>query len=489
MRYPFSSFCLSAISVTPPRFAAPVLLLFLSFFGFSRVSAQRPEAQRVSIPLGGNAWGSVRPDGTRAPIDSNGITGWDDASTSYTIWFRVSRPGPIDLSFVAAVPGGSSSIGVSISGVRHVVDWRGKGMVARPAGRWQIVDTGYQAVDIRGLGKSGPVFANIRSLEVGVPGAPSVSLPGASSGGHGNPALAFVPNNEGNFFYWGRRGPSVHLNYALDSLFNAEWFYNEVTVPPSQDITGSYFMADGFNEGYFGMQVNSATERRILFSVWSPFDTDDPKAIPDSFKIVLVRKGEDVHAGAFGDEGSGGQSYLVYPWVAGNTYRFLLRAEPAPTALTSYPASARAPNSGSTPATQPAPNHTRFTAWFYAPETGHWRLIASWDRPATHVWLAHLHSFLENFEPEAGDQGRLALYGNQWAGDSAGRWIPLTRARFTVDNTARKGYRLDFAAGEQGGRFFLRNGGFFSTYTPIGSWFTRPAPRVLAPPVDVAELP
>jgi hypothetical protein len=478
MRSPFSSFCLSALSGTPPRFAAPVLLLFLIFFGFSRVSAQQLSARRASIPLGGNAWGSVRPNGTRAPIDSNGITGWDDASTSYTIWFRVSRPGPIDLSFVAAVPAGSSSIGVSISGVRHVVDWRGKGMIARPAGRWEIVDTGYQAVDIRGLGKSGPVFANIRSLEVGVPGAPSVglpgasstgappvSLPGASSGGPGNPALAFVPNNDGNFFYWGRRGPSVHLNYALDSLFDSEWFYNEVTVPPSQDITGSYFMADGFNEGYFGMQVNSSAERRILFSVWSPFDTDDPKAIPDSFKIVLVRKGEDVHASAFGDEGSGGQSYLLYPWVAGNTYRFLLRAEPQ-----SF-------------------NHTRFTAWFYAPETGHWRLIASWDRPATHVWLAHLHSFLENFEPEAGDQGRSALYGNQWAGDSAGRWIPLTRARFTVDNTARKGYRLDFAGGEQGGRFFLRNGGFFSTYTPIGSWFERPAPRVLAPPVDVAELP
>jgi Domain of unknown function (DUF3472)/Domain of unknown function (DUF5077) len=474
MRNIFLRFRISASSGALARFGVPLLLFFLGVFTFSRVAAQQVvtrqssaqlvAVQPVSVPLGGNTWGSLRADGSHAPIDSNGITNWDDASTSYTIWFRVSRPGPIDLSFVAAVPGGSSSIGVSIFGVRHVVDWRGKGMVARHAGRWEIVDTGYQAVDIRGLGKNGPVFANIRSLEVSVLGAPSVSFPGASSGGPGNPALAFVPNNQGNFFYWGRRGPSVHLNYALDSLFNAEWFYNEVTVPPGQDITGSYFMADGFNEGYFGMQVNSAAERRILFSVWSPFDTDDPKAIPDSFKIVLVRKGEDVHANAFGDEGSGGQSYLVYPWVAGNTYRFLLRAEPAT-------------------------SHTRFTAWFFAPESGHWRLIASWDRPATHVWLAHLHSFLENFEPEAGDHGRLALYGNQWAGDSAGRWIPLTRARFTVDNTARKGYRLDFAGGEQDGRFFLRNGGFFSTYTPIGSWFKRPAPRVLAPPVDPANLP
>jgi hypothetical protein len=421
------------------------LLAFISLFIFSTTTAQR-----ISIPLGGNAWGSSHADGTRAPIDSNGITGWSDPTASYTVWFRVSRPGPIDLSFVAAVPGGSSTIGVSIAGVRHVVDWRGKGMTARPAGRWEIVDTGYQAVDIRGLGKSGAVFADIRSLEIS----------GVAAGN----VISFVPNNEGNFFYWGRRGPSVHLLYPVSSDINAEWFYNEVTVPVGQDIIGSYFMADGFKEGYFGMQVNSPTERRILFSVWSPFTTDDPRAIPDSLRIALVRKGEGVHAGAFGDEGSGGQSYLVYPWVAGNTYRFLLRAEPAS-------------------------NHTRFTAWFFAPETGHWRLIASWDRPATHTWLMDLHSFLENFEPESGDQGRLAFYGNQWVGDSAGHWTPLTRAIFTADNTARKGYRRDYAGGMRGDAFFLRNGGFFSTYTTINSLFTRPQPHGSAPPFDPAELP
>ena len=357
----FGLFALLALSLVTPRLGV----------------AQHGVAQPVSIPLGGNTWGSVYDDGARAPVDSNGIVGWRDATASYTVWFRVSKPGPIDLSFVASVPGGTSSLSISISGVRHAVDWRGKNMMARAAGRWQIVDTGYQAVDIRGLSKTGPVFADIRSLELsGVDAA----------------TIHFVPNNQGNFFYWGRRGPSVHLNYPVDSTVQAEWFYNEVTVPPGQDIVGSYFMADGFNEGYFGMQVNGPTERRILFSVWSPYATDDPKAIPDSLKIVLVRKGDSVHAGAFGDEGSGGQSYLVYPWTAGNTYRFLLRAEPAPATPGSTPP---------LPQAIPAHSHTRYTAWFFAPETGHWLLIASWDRPATHTWLTHLHSFLENFEPES----------------------------------------------------------------------------------------
>ena len=97
---------------------------------------------------------------------------------------------------------------------------------------------------------------------------------------------------------------------------NAEWFYNEITVPAGNDVIGSYFMADGFKEGYFGMQVNSPTERHILFSVWSPFQTDDPASIPEDKKIILLKKGANVHAGEFGNEGSGGQSYLNYNWKA-----------------------------------------------------------------------------------------------------------------------------------------------------------------------------
>lgn len=55
-----------------------------------------------------------------------------------------------------------------------------------------------------------------------------------------------------------------------------DYFYSELRVPKGLDTEGSYFMANGFNVGYFGMQVNSPTERRFLFSVWSPYSTDNP---------------------------------------------------------------------------------------------------------------------------------------------------------------------------------------------------------------------
>ena len=357
-----------------------------------------------------------------------GGNAWGD-----TVYFRLSHTGRLNIALL------------------------GSDQKIHPAESRMIRDTGYQKY--------------ILKKTQGAPAIQSLILSGPAT----TPPMAYVPNDKGNFFYWGRRGPSVHLNYPIDNNLDVEYFYNELTVPKGQDRIGSYFMADGFSVGYFGMQVNSPTERRILFSVWSPYTTDDPKAIPDSLRIVLIKKGPDVHAGTFGQEGAGGQSYLVYPWIAGNTYRFLLKAEPE----RSEPGKA-APEANS---------HTRFTAWFYAPEQHQWRLIACWDRPTTHSWLTRLHSFLENFEPEQGDEDRRCYYGNQWICDSAGHWTPLTRARFTGDNTARLGYRLDYSGGLHDTTFFLRNGGFFPQPTPLDTWFTRPSPRASAPPVDLADLP
>jgi hypothetical protein len=275
---------------------------------------------------------------------------------------------------------------------------------------------------------------------------------------------AFVPNNEGNFFHWGRRGPSVHLSYLVPEKINAEWYYNEVTVPVGQDIIGSYYMANGFGEGYFGMQANSEKERRILFSVWSPFETDNPKSIPESHKIKMLKKGENVTTGEFGNEGSGGQSYLRYNWKAGNTYKFLLHGAPQ------------------------NDNTTIYTAYFYAPEIGKWQLIASFSRPQTNTYLKRFHSFLENFIPEQGDKSRKVLFNNQWYCDEKGNWFEIDSARFTTDNTGKKGYRMDYSGGLDKDSFYLKDGGFFNNYTKAQTIFKKPLGNN-KPNIDFNTLP
>ncbi len=454
-----------------------VLLLVACSMGVGRGFAQtQTHTLTVSdtIPLGGNAWGSSV-SGTGGRIDTGGIVAWSDGNVSFETWLRVTAKGKLHIWVCAAVPEGKSQLRIGLApgfgrewmapigqGKRvvikmHPLDVQGMDLKYYDAGTFTVADTGYQCIRIRGESRTGAYFAQI----------PAIVVQGSPLNGQ----TAYVPNNEGNFFHWGRRGPSVHLNYTLPAGVAAEWFYNEVTVPEGQDVQGSYFMACGFAQGYFGMQVNSPTERHILFSVWSPFETDDPQAIPDSQKILLLKKGEGVHAGAFGSEGSGGQSFLNYPWKAGHTYRFLLRAHPA------------------------ASRYTEFTAWFFAPEEGRWRLIASFSRPQTQSWLSNLHSFLENFEPEQGVHQRYVLFNHQWVRDSSGQWISLNRARFSVDNTGRKGYRMDYGGGIRDSAFYLRNDGFLKDYTPAGIWLERPGgggqrPGAGAPPeIDFAQLP
>jgi hypothetical protein len=223
-------------------------------------------------------------------------------------------------------------------------------------------------------------------------------------------------------------------------------------------------MANCFGEGYFGIQVNGPTERRILFSVWSPFRTDNPRDIPEDQRVVALAKGEGIRIGEFGNEGSGGQSFLVYPWRSGDTYRFLNRAKPD------------------------GKGNTIYTAWFHSPATEEWQLIASFRRPKTDKHLTGIHSFLENFSDRNGWIERQGHYGNQWARDIDGKWHPIREARFTGDDIARRGYRLDYAGGVVGNDFFLRNGGFFADTVKLDSRFTRPSDERPEPEIAVDKL-
>ena len=252
-------------------------------------------------------------------------------------------------------------------------------------------------------------------------------------------------SNDPEYFYWARRGPSCHLAYEIPTDQNVSYFYNEIYVPKGQDVIGSYFMANGFGEGYFGIQVNSENERRILFSVWSPFVTDDPSSIPDEEKILLLKKGQDVYTGEFGNEGSGGQSYLKYKWKAETTYKFLLKG---------------------------IPNHdnsTTYTAWFYKPEQNKWEIIASFKRPKTSTYLKHFHSFLENFIPNQGFHSRQVHFNNQWVYD--GEWKKINQAKLTVDATYRANQRVDATGGVTSTGYFLKMGGFFNEINDPGTKF------------------
>ncbi|PTT00180.1 nematoblast specific protein [Pedobacter sp. HMWF019] len=422
----------------------PALLLLFTTLGSS--------AQRTSVALAGNAWITHRSAENSEKITKSGLTDWKDSQTVTSIYFRVEQPGILKLSLVMTTHPEKSTFKVILGNQSVTKTISGATTDTLLIGDFKVIEKGYQQVKLQGISKTGYDFGKVNSLIVeGTPAA----------------TLSYVKDNDDNRYYWGRRGPSVHLAYtAPDNIKDhVEWFYNELMVPNDMDPVGSYFMSNGFEQGYFGMQVNGQKERRILFSVWSPFQTDNPASIPDDQKIRLLKKGDGVRSGEFGSEGSGGQSYLIYPWVAGQTYAFLTRAQP---------------NAGS--------NKTVFTSWF-KPEHGKWMLIASFERPNTNSSLKHLHSFLENFQPDMGNLPRTANYGNQWLADANGNWTEITEMKFTGDDIANRGYRKDFGGGSKGTTFYLKNGGFFNDSTPLQSTFSRQANQNKAPVIDLNSLP
>jgi len=170
-------------------------------------------------------------------------------------------------------------------------------------GTTRIAKAGPHSFHLFGIHHSGKTFGSIIALELAGPAA-------------GNALFNTTPQ---------RGAPSVHLTYTEPKDAQIEWFYNEVTVRKAP--VWSYYEACGFTRGYFGIQVNSPTERRIIFSVWdSSAEKDERANVAAQDRVQLLAKGPSVFAGDFGHEGTGGHSHLVYPWKTGKTYRFLLHA-------------------------------------------------------------------------------------------------------------------------------------------------------------------
>lgn len=417
------------------------LTLFIagaSFFGILPAVAQSESV----VSLSGNAYITA---GRTAYIDEQqcAIRNWNDSESVVSFYFRTERKGRMNIALRAK---GHALIEVSLLGKKKKVTLNSDTLSRVELGKFKVKNPGYIRMDIRGVEINGDAdFGSVAAVVVGGDVAPVVCVsPGFSS-------------------HFGRRGPSVHLGYSLPDE-NIEWFYNEVVVPEEGDIPDSYYMACGFGQGYFGMQNNSPHKRRVLFSVWSPYETDNAAEIPDSLRVTVVKKGDGVIIRDFGNEGSGGQSFMYYDWKAGERCRFLMGVRPD------------------------GQGNTVYTAYFFDNAKGKWSLVASFRRPEISTWYTNAHSFLENFNPVMGYINRKAYYGNQWARTTDGRWLPVTRARFTCDATGRQNMRLDYKGGSDGECFYLSMGGFFDDYMTSDTFFERTGNMEEAPDIDFSTL-
>jgi len=235
-----------------------------------------------------------------------------------------------------------------------------------------------------------------------------------------------------------RSSASVHVRWPVAKESTVSWFYNEIL--PKTSPLSTYYMACGWSRGYFGIQVNSPTERRVIFSVWdSGNEAVNRNKVDKDLQVQLVGKGEGVFTGSFGNEGTGGHSHLVYPWKTGQLQRFLVRA-------------------------QPQGDKTTYSGYYYFNDKKQWGLISSWIAPKDGTYLHSLYSFIEDFWGGEGQRQRLADFGPAWV-RSGSEWSQVREGTFT--HTARMAnYREDYFFKVNGTRVTASAGGYTDDVPP-----------------------
>lgn len=193
----------------------------------------------TTVTLSGNAYVTAAEDGASAFIDESRceIANWNNPSTVISFYFKPQQSGNMSVALRAK---GHSRIEVSLLGKTKEVKLNSDELQTVKVGDFKVDKPGYVKMDIRGLKiEQGETFGNVAAVEVG---------------GNVGEIINVSPTFSTHF---GRRGPSTHFGYTLPKDEDIEWFYNEVVVPEDGDMPGSYYMACGFGEGYFGMQNNS----------------------------------------------------------------------------------------------------------------------------------------------------------------------------------------------------------------------------------------
>ena len=258
-----------------------------------------------------------------------------------------------------------------------------------------------------------------------------------------------------------RAARSVHLSYPANE---GTLYYNEMTVEKS--VPGSYFMACGWDTGYFGIQqLARADEKVVLFSVWDPTRGDDPNVVKDEDRVEVLFEGEGVRIRRFGGEGTGGQCMAPCTWTPGETNRFVVTAEVHS-------------------------NKTAYTGWIWlSSKQSWWKLVTFRTRTGGRP-LRGYHSFVEDFRRDGRSvaETRRASYGNGWVRTVAGDWVPLTKARFTA-SSAEWESKDNIDAGIANGRFYMATGGDITASTQLRDLITLPSSQLKRPALEFLSKP
>ncbi|MDR2954186.1 MAG: DUF3472 domain-containing protein [Prevotella sp.] len=375
-----------------------------------------PDFQGISIPVG---W----------PETHNVVSMWTDTIKSVA-WYLYQKKGNYDFFFDNMVDEGVNlKFDLTIS---------------------ECYDLGFakisKQIEFKGTGKEDTLFC--KHIVIPQDGYYKYELkPVTSPGNHiiieSLIFKSFQPGGQVNHTDY-QSSPSVHLSFSSTAPTSKsyDWLYEEIEVPEGGDPWATFYMSIGFYRGYLGIQTNSDTERRVLFSVWDSKDAENDKSTTKADFVTLVDKGDNTTTNSFGGEGTGGQSYVKNSdWKTGKPVKFLMNVLPQ------------------------ANSSVVLSAWYYL-EGGDWQYIASWRAPKEKRYFDGFYSFIENYGYTNGQLRREAYYYNAWGHENeSGKWINFNKVRFS-NTDGKEGQRVDYEQGvspNHPDRFYMASGGYTPT--------------------------
>jgi hypothetical protein len=396
--------------------------------------------------------GYVEPQAGGLSMSEKGnLSGWTD-SLKKAVWYLYQKPGRYNLNFVLSLTKQSArnfkitcstnDEKLGFSPCSQELSYTGKGRQdTLSAITVDVAKTGYYRYELESKNVAGEItIYSLLFQGIATPEQPNIPEPP-----HTTDYLS---------------SPSVHLGFHPTAPGTAgrqyDWFYQEVMAPRDFSVVATFWMAIGFSGGYFGMQSNSPTERRILFSVWDQIDLDYYNKIgrtpPKDSLVSLVDYAPYAQANSFGNEGTGGQSYVgryrADTWADDKPVKFLLNARKKTVE--------RDDKNGTKPV-------LLISAWYKAYDEEGWRYIATWSRPFVTAYFDGFHSFLENFGWANGQMARKGYYYNSFGRrDDNGQWVHFNRGTFS-NTDGKEGQRVDVARGvapEAPAKLYMLSGGY-----------------------------
>ncbi|MFN5790496.1 MAG: DUF5077 domain-containing protein, partial [Bacteroidota bacterium] len=169
----------------------PFLIVYFAFF-------QPPSLSKtfIEVPLGGNTF--LTNGANTDQLDKNGIQSWnDDASVWSTyIYSETARKVSVSIEYSSVQTKNILDISLNEGKFKSIVLKKSSNQISG-TGNFTL-NKGYNIIHIKANKKGKAPFPKIKNLKIYF---------------QGKDDFKFVRDNIDQRFYWGRRGPSVHLTY------------------------------------------------------------------------------------------------------------------------------------------------------------------------------------------------------------------------------------------------------------------------------------